>query len=257
MKHYVAVLCIFGALLAACWSMPVVSHAATSRDTTPAFVITTLSGNVYAPNGTGTVTSPGVANKRLTLTISLSGMPAPTTVGGTDYKVWLVDPDSATVMPGGLLSYHADGTVDGTISTLYRYFTVIAVTAEKNLYGPTPENPTILQGSVNYASMQTALAYVTPRVVVGEAPLPAAYISASPKHVLGVTATGRVILASKARTWTIRAAAVTPTSIILLMPVSDPHGSLWVSGQGAGTFKISAASVLPAAVQLRYVVINS
>jgi hypothetical protein len=147
------------------------AHAAGSRDAAPRFLIGTLEGTAYAPDGAGMVMSWGVVGNRLTFAVHLRNLPQPGLLGGKVYKVWLVDPTPALAMPGGVLTYHADGTADGTFTSTYHDFTVFAVTAEMTPDGAYPQNDKVLEGSVDAPGLAQALAAVASRT--GTAPIAA------------------------------------------------------------------------------------
>jgi len=256
MKHRRALICALGTLLAAGWSAPAPVRAAAHHAASQSFEIAALSGNQYAPRGMGAVTSAGISGDRLTLSVALRDMPAPAALGGIVYKAWLVYPASPAVMPGGLLTYHADGTVDGSFTTTYHEFTVIAVTAERQTSLANPQNPTIMQGSANPAGLRTALVTSLPQPVVEVTHQAAAYNTAMTSRQGAVAATSEVTLPRKARALLVYDAVATANSTIVLMPLSDPYGPLWVSARGAGSFTISAAHALPGRVRIQYAIIN-
>jgi hypothetical protein len=144
-------------------------RAAGGRDAAPRFVIGTLDGTAYAPAGSGTVLSWGVVGNQLTFAVHLRNLPQPVLLGGKVYKVWLVDPTPALAIPGGALTYHADGTADGTFTSTYHDFTVFAVTAEMTPDGAYPQNDKVLEGSVDAVGLAQALAAVASRT--GTAPM--------------------------------------------------------------------------------------
>jgi hypothetical protein len=234
------------------------ARAARTPDPGATFQLTTLTPTAYVPGASGTVTSSGVVGKRLTITVHLRNMPAPQTIGGLVYKVWLIAPDAAVAMPGAVLAYHTDLTVDGTFSSVYHDFTAIAVTAEKDPYGLNPQNATALAGNVDLNQLQEALNTVSaPQLqLVAQSAQPAAYFSKQSSRSASVDATGQVVLPRGARHLVVRDSAATATSLILLMPLSDPYGSLWISARAAGRFTINASGPLPAAVTLQYAIVN-
>ncbi len=231
-----------------------VVRAASGHDAAPSFLIGTLEGTGYAPKGGGTVSSPGYRDRSVVYIVRLHDLPAPSTLGGAAYKVWLVDPASATVMPGGVLDYHADGTAIGTFVSRYHDFSVLVVTPEKNLYGTNPENDKVVEGSVDLRALQAALTTHVPQLAVTETHVPAAYFKSA--AAAGSTV-GQATLPRNSVVLTVHNAAATATSTILLMPLGDPHGTLWISARGMGAFTISASGRRSAGVKVQYLIINN
>jgi len=141
------------------------------------YLIGTVSGTAYAPDAVGTVRSQGVVNGQLTFAVHLSGLPRPELLGGHYYKVWLVAPEAPLAMPGGVLTWHSDGTADGSFTSTYHDFTVLAVTAEMRSNGAYPQNDKVLDGPIDVAGLQAALANSAPQLAVTQGQLAASSYS--------------------------------------------------------------------------------
>jgi hypothetical protein len=69
-------------------------------------------------------------------------------------------------------------------------------------------------------------------------------------------AIGQATLAAGATSLTVTTSAATASSTILLTPLGNPGGWLWVSARAAGSFTISVSGRAPAAVAVQYLIIN-
>jgi len=174
--------------VAALWvSLPTVPWAQAAHGrVSGAYLLGLVSGTAYAPEALGTVRSQGVVNGQLTFSVHLSGLPRPETLGGHYYKVWLVAPEAPLAMPGGVLTWHSDGTADGSFTSAYHDFTVLAVTAERTSNGAYPRNDKVLDGPIDVAGLQAALANSTPQLAVTQGQLAASSFS----HVAAGGSTG-------------------------------------------------------------------
>jgi hypothetical protein len=71
-------------------------------------------------------------------------------------------------------------------------------------------------------------------------------------------AVGVALLPACARTVTIAAAAATPESLILLMPLGDPGEGvrIWIDGRRAHAFTIAASAAPSADLRIPYLIVN-
>ncbi|GAC1399705.1 MAG: hypothetical protein NVSMB65_17700 [Chloroflexota bacterium] len=188
MRRFVLALCGIAAVLAClapgltgpARGLAARAHAA-GNPSGAAFMVGTVDGTAYAPKATGAFWASGATGGRLTYVAHLSGLPRPAHLGGRYYKVWLVAPEAALAVPGGALAYHADGTADGTFTSAYHDFTVLAITPEMTPNGSYPRNDKVVEGSVDAAGMQAALSGGAPRLaLIHGRPAPAS-VSRSPR----------------------------------------------------------------------------
>ncbi len=69
-------------------------------------------------------------------------------------------------------------------------------------------------------------------------------------------AIGQATLAAGATSLTVSTSAATANSTILLTPLGNPGGWLWISARAAGSFTIQVSGRAPAAVPVQYLIIN-